>query len=147
MKSKKRFLHKKADKRLRRFELVIHFALLLMGGVVLYDSFQHDLPFYYILFMIAGAFAGRVYVYTHRVEFEQESLEISLSSNRWSLVLLILVIVIRFLLGKQLLVSFNVIWVGDALYLFFMGVYQARWKGIVRQIDEIYYNLILRQNE
>lgn len=147
MKVKKQFLRKKADNRLKRFRLFIYITLLLMGIVVLYDSFQHDLPFYYILFLLAGAFAGRIYRYTHRVELAQESLEISLRSNRWSLVLLAVVIVIRFLLGKQLLESFNVIWAGDALYLVFIGVYHARWKGIVRQIDEIYYGLIPRQDE
>lgn len=147
MRTKRQFLRRKADKRLRRFELAVHIALLLMWGVVLYDSFQHDLPFYYLLFLLAGALAGRIYKYTHRVEFEQESLEISLSSNRWSLLLLALVIVIRFVLGKTLLESFNVIWAGDALYLFFMGVYHARWKGIVQQIDEIYYRLIIRSDD
>lgn len=147
MKTRKQFLRKKADKRLRRFELVIHIALALMWLVVLYDSFQHDLPFYYILFWLAGALAGRIYKYTYRVEFEEEGLEISLRTNRWSLVLLVLVIVIRFLLGKTLLESFNVIWAGDALYLFFIGVYHARWKGIVQQIDEIYYRLIIKSYE
>lgn len=147
MKTKKQFLRKKADIRLRRFELVIYIVLVLMWMVVLYDSFQHDLPFYYILFLLAGAFAGRIYKYTQRVELEEESLEISLRTNRWSVVLLVLVIAIRFLLGKRILESFNVIWAGDAVYLFFIGVYYSRWKGIVRQIDEIYYRLIIRQNE
>jgi len=118
-----------------------------MWLVVLYDSFQHDLPFYYILFWLAGVLAGRIYKYTHRVEFEEEGLKISMRTNRWSLLLLVLVIVIRFLPGKTLLESFKVIWAGDALYLFFLGVYHARWKGIVRQIDEIYYRLIIKSHE
>jgi len=147
MNVKREFIRKKADHRLKRFRHIIRIILLLMGLVVLYDSFQYDLPFYYILFLLAGAFAGRIYYYTHRVEFEEESLEISLRTNRWSLVLLVLVIVIRFLLGKQILESFNVVWAGDALYLFFIGVYHARLKGIVRQIDEIYYNMIPEKNE
>lgn len=147
MKIKKQFLYKKADKRLRRFEIVIHVILVLMWLVVLKDSFQHDLPFYYILFLMVGAIAGRIYKYTHRVEVTQENLEISLRVNRWNIALLILVIALRFLLGKVILESLNVIWVGDALYLFFIGVYHARWKGIVRQIDEIYYNLIIKAHD
>jgi len=147
MKTKKQFLRKKADIRLRRFGLVIYIVLVLMWLVVLYDSFQHDLPFYYILFLLAGAFVGRIYKYTHRVGYKEESLEISLHTNRWSIVLLVLVLAIRFLLGKKILESFNVIWAGDAVYLFFIGVYHSRWKGIVRQIDEIYYRLIIKSHD
>ena len=49
-------------------------------------------------------------------------------------------------MGRELLKSFNIIWAGDALYLLFIGIYLSRWKAIIRQIDEIYYNLIPEQD-
>ena len=143
---KKEFILKRADRRIKRFRLVFRLIILVMSLVVLYDSFKHELPFYYILFLLLGVVVGRIYNYTHRVEFDQESLEVSLNTNRWSLVLLILVIVIRFVLGKRFLESINVFWAGDALYLFFIGVYHSRLKGIVRQIDEIYYGLMQKRH-
>lgn len=147
MNVKREFIRKKADPRIRRLGRVIRIIILGMSLVVLYDSFRHELPFYYILFLLLGVLIGRIYKFTHRVQFKKESLEVSLSTNRWSIVILLVVLTFRFLVGKKLLEWSNIIWAGDALYLLFIGLYMSKWKVIIRQIDEIYYNMIPEQNE
>ena len=147
MNVRKAFIRKKADQRIRRLRQVIRIIILGMSLVVLYDSFMYELPFYYILFLLLGILIGKIYNYTYRVELKEDSMEVTLKTNRWSIVILIIVLVFRFLLGRELLESFNIIWAGDALYLLFIGIYRSRWKAIIRQIDEIYYNLIHDQDE
>ncbi len=68
-------------------------------------------------------------------------------TNRGSIVFLFLLIVLRFIIGRRVLESFHVIEISDALYLFFIGIYYIRWKVIINQTDELYYQVLANLNK
>jgi len=142
MNIKQNFIKHFADKKIKRTNRIIQISLLIIGLIVLHDAFKYNIPLYYILFSVGGLLIGKMYYLSHKVIINQENLELSLKSNRWSIVFLIVLITLRFIIGKKLLESFHVILVTDALYLFFMGIYYSKWKVIIHQIDNIYYRIL-----
>lgn len=142
MNTKKKFIRQFADARIRRTDLIIKLLILMMSSVVLYDSFVHDLPLYYIIFMAVGVFLGKAFILTHKIRLENGKHDLRLTTNRWSILLVILIILLRFVVGRKILEAFSVLWTTDALFLFFIGVYKSKWKIILKQIDNIYYELI-----
>ena len=113
-----------------------------MIAIVLYDSYVFRTPLYYIIFAWVGAIVGKLFFFSHKVEVNKENLELTLTTNRGSIVLLLLLIVVRFIIGRRVLESFHVIEISDALYLFFIGIYYTKWKVIIKQIDEAYYQVL-----
>jgi hypothetical protein len=139
---KRKFIKHFADTKIKRTNRIIQISLLIIGFIVLHDAFMYDIPLYYILFSVGGLLIGKLYYLSHKVIINEENLELSLKSNRWSIVFLIVLITLRFIIGKKLLESFHVILATDALYLFFMGIYYSKWKVIMHQIDNIYYRFL-----
>ena len=110
-----------------------------MTSVVLYDSVVHNTPLYYIGFYFLGLISGRIYRRLLVIEHEAPKQEITLKVSRWDIVLIVLLFLVRFFFGSKMLAFVHIVWVSDALYLFFIGLYRSKWKGIVKQIDEIVY--------
>lgn len=114
----------------------IYLALILvMFSVVVYDSFVHALPFYYILFLIAGLIFGRLISSLSKFYIKEDEKILTFQSTSLGIIVIILLLVIRFTVGKIILKQFDIIWTADAIYLFFIGVYYAKVKNMVRQID------------
>ena len=118
-----------------------------MIGIVLYDSYVFKTPLYYVIFAWVGAIVGKLFFFSHKVQVNKENLELKLTTNRVSIVLLLLLIVVRFIIGRRVLESFHVIEISDALYLFFIGIYYTKWKVIINQIDELYYQVLTDLNK
>ena len=137
----KRGLFKKqfVDKKIRVTGRIYAILILVMIGIVVFDSFKHTLPFYYILYGIAGYIAGYFIWLNQRIVLAEEKQVLSLEVNPLGKVITILLLLIRYLAGKIILEQFNIIWITDALYLIFIGVYMAKVKNIFRQIDEQLY--------
>ena len=142
MNIKRKFIKHFADKKIKRTNRIIQISLHIIILIVLHDAFMYNIPLYYILFSVGGLLIGKLYYLSHKVIINQENLALSLKSNRWSIVFLIVLITLRFIIGKKLLESFHVILATDALYLFFMGIYYSKWKVIMHQIDNIYYRVL-----
>jgi hypothetical protein len=145
MSSKKRFLKHKADRKIKRLNRILISLILIMTAVVLYDSIIHETPLYYIGFMLIGLLFGRVFSLTQRIEPQAQLNTFTLRSSRLNIVLVLFLISLRFVFGKSLIASLNVVWATDALYLFFIGVYRARWKNLIRQIDGLVYNWVEKE--
>jgi hypothetical protein len=139
MSVKKSFIKSKLDKKLKRLDVVLRYLILVMTGIVLYDSFIHDTPLRYVLFFIAGWYLGKLFTKLTHVERNKETNTFQLKSGWLNLVITFILLSLRFFAGKYLLESFHVIWATDALYLFFIGIYRAKWKGILQQIDDLIY--------
>ena len=146
MSSRKQFLKQNADKKLLRLNRVLQILILCMTAIVLYDSVRHGTPLYYIGFYFAGLIFGRIFSLVLRVEKKEDSGQITLLSSRWNILITLLLLLLRFVFGKSLLESIHVLWAADALYLFFIGIYRSKWKGIVKQIDEVIYDWAARKN-
>ncbi|MEE4264066.1 MAG: hypothetical protein V2I56_15365 [Desulfobacteraceae bacterium] len=70
-----------------------------------------------------------------------------IAPNAFSLVITLLLLSIRFVWGRSILEFADVMWTTDALYLFFIGIYWSKWRGMVRQMDEIIYGwLSVKEN-
>ena len=142
--TKKTYIKSKAETKLKRKRYLLNGLMFLLAMVVLYDSIEHGTPLYYIVFFWIGLFIGRVFVRLMRVEHESPSDEITLISNRWSLVLTVLLLLFRFFVARQFLEMAHVVYASDAVYLFFIGLYRSKIKGLIFQIDEIVYRWILK---
>ena len=115
--------------------------------IVLYDSYVFRTPLYYVIFAWVGAIVGKLFFFSHKVQINKKNLELTLTTNRASIVLLLLLILVRFIIGRRVLESFHVIEISDALYLFFIGIYYTKWKVIIKQIDELYYQVLANLNK
>ena len=142
MSIKKTFIKSKLDKKLKWLDLMLRSLILVMAAIVLYDSFIHLTPLYYYLFFVAGLYFGKIFTKLSHVEHNTETNTLHLRTGWMNLIVTLLLIGIRFFAGKNLLESFHVIWAADALYLFFIGIYWAKWKGILRQIENLIYSKI-----
>jgi len=71
IKPKNRFYHRYVSSKIIRSKFISAFMVGFLFVMVIYDSFAHDLPFYYILFAVAGIVAGKVYQFTSRISFNK----------------------------------------------------------------------------
>ena len=147
MSTKKKYIKDRSNRKIRRLNHFLLAAMYLMAFIVLYDSYIHRTPLFYVVFYFAGLVVGRIFRLVMVVERLEETNELVLKTNRWDLVLTILLILFRFVYGISFLESMHIVWASDALYLFFIGVYRSKWKGIVRQIDEIVYQWIAKPDD
>lgn len=147
MKARKEYISKYADKHLKRSNLVIRIAVLIMVLTVLYDSFMFNIPLYYILFLAAGMLIGRIFFFSHHVEFDQNKVQLKLRTNKWALFFLVLLLIGRFIVGPSVLNTLHFVRPSDAILLFFIGIYRIKWQVIVKQIDEIFYRFLQNLNQ
>jgi len=110
-----------------------------MFVVVIHDSFVHELPFYYILFLIGGMVIGRFVAATQKFSVNEDVGIMTIEGNPVAIIVTLILLVIRFFAGKLILEEFNIVWVADALYLLFIGIYYSNIKRIIREIDERVY--------
>ena len=113
--------------------------ILFMFGVVIHDSFVHELPFYYILFFIGGLGIGRLVAATQKFSVKKDEGILTIEGNPVAIFVTVILLSVRFFIGKLVLEEFNIIWSTDALYLLFIGIYFYSIKNIVREIDERVY--------
>ena len=139
MRKKSSYLREKADKKLRWRNRIFLTLIAVMFMVVLYDSFTHNTPFYYICFLFLGLMIGLLISITDRVKHNVTDGAFTVESGPISIIFTLLLLALRFLWGRQLLETAHVVWTTDALYLVFIGIYWSRWKSIVIQMDEIVY--------
>lgn len=139
---KRQFYRDYVDRKLRVLNKLFMAMIAIMFASVIYDSFVHDLPLYYILFTIGGLLLGRVFQLTRNVRLREEDRIITQESGIVSLVFLALVLIFRFFVGDDIYAEFNVVYISDALYLTFIGFYFERIYNSQKQIDEIAYRYI-----
>ena len=141
---KKEYIRQKGNNKIKRLEYLLKAMVIVLSIIVLYDSFMHHTPLYYILFYFLGLIVGRIYKRILKIEHDSAGKAFVLKASKWDVVLTLLLLIFRFFLGGLLLESVHVVWISDALYLLFIGIYRSKWKGIVSQIDEIIYKWALK---
>ena len=139
MGDRKRYLLSKANKKVIYIEWYLRALMFMLSGIVMYDAVIHKTPLYYIGFFFFGMIVGRVYLFIYSIRMEEEKETFSIHTSPWNLVLALALILTRFVFGERMLESAHVAWSADALYLFFIGLYHAKWRNIVRQIDNLMY--------
>jgi len=142
MRKSNKYRFKYSSRKIKVKSLINAGLILFMFGVVIHDSFVHELPFYYILFTIIGVFIGHIIsktqVFTVKVEKEEKKV-LSVKTTPLVVIITITLLGIRFFAGYLLLKDINVIWAADALSLLFIGIYYAKIENFIKQLDEIVY--------
>ena len=139
MRRKDKYLKQKADKSLLIRYYVLQALILIMFFIVLYDSFIHNTPLYYVCYYFLGLFIGKIFSIADRVKHSGEDQTFTVASSPYSIITTLLLLSIRFVWGRQLLEFAHVVWTTDALYLIFIGIYWSKWKSIIEQMDDIIY--------
>jgi len=139
MRKKKTYLKQRTEKKMLIRQYALQMLILFMFAIVLYDSFKHQTPFYYICFLLLGLFIGRIFSLTDRVKLASESETFIITTSSFSLIITLILLSFRFVWGRSTLQFANVLWSTDALYLLFIGIYWSKLKSMVSQIDEIIY--------
>ena len=148
MKSKRQFHKKETDAKVKVFNRFFISLMLFLFGIVLYDSFVHALPFYYVLFWLGGIVVGRFVATTQEISTKENDERFTIKVKPIGIVLTVLLLIFRFFAGKYILDDFHVIWATDALYLIFIGVYYSRRRDMIKQIDErVYTYLYEKENQ
>lgn len=111
--------------------------VVIMLAIVIYDSFVHDLPFYYILFALGGMVLGWFFEMTRSMRIREEDKIITQEFGLVSVVFLIIILIFKLYAGERVFKNLNVVYFGDALYLFFIGFYFERVYNSKKQIDEV----------
>ena len=140
MSIKRKYIKNNSTARVRHLDYFLRGIVIFMSIIVLIDAFLHSTPLYYILFYFVGLVLGRIYRRILKVEHTSANDPISLKPNKWDIIVSVILLVIRFAVGTRTFEFMHVVWASDALYLVFIGIYRSKWKGIVKQIDEIIYN-------
>ena len=139
MRNKKIYLKQKADKKLLLRRYVFQALVAFMFIIVLYDSFIHNIPLYYVCYYLFGLFVGKILSIADHVKHIGEDETFTINSSPFSIIITLLLLLVRFVWGRHFLDIAQVAWTTDALYLIFIGIYQSKWKSMVRQMDEIIY--------
>ena len=141
-KSKKRYLREKVHKKLVVRHYLFQTLIALMFFIVLYDSFINEIPFYYICFLLLGLLIGRILSVVEKVKYSEKNDRFTMESRLINIIIIMILLSGRFIFGKHTLDLANVIWASDALYLIYIGIYWAKSKSVIRQIDDILYGFL-----
>ena len=146
MKQKKQFQKRFTDRKIKLKGRALVILILIMFITVIHDSFKHDLPFYYILYLIGGIFIGRYIAFTQKVLIDEDTEMLTLKIKPIGLVITVLLLLFRYFAGQYILEQFNVVWAADAIYLLFIGIYFAKIKSLIKQIDEHVYTYVFEKS-
>jgi hypothetical protein len=139
------YLKQKTEKKIVIRHYMFEILIFLLFTIVLYDSFSHKTPFYYICFLLFGSLLGWFFSIVERVKHNSENGIFIIDSTPIAFIMTIFLILIRYVWGRSILEFANVVWTTDALYLIFIGIYWSRLKNTVRQIDETIYEWISKE--
>ena len=139
MRKTKRYRKQYESQKIKKMRWVNMGLILLMFAVVIHDSFVHELPFYYILFILAGLIIGSLISKTQKISVKEEEKIITVDSSTVGTIITLALLGVRFFAGKLILDEYSIVWTTDAIYLFFIGIYYSKIKNIIRQINERVY--------
>ena len=146
--SKSRKLKEKyTDKKIRITRRVSLTLIVFMSIIVLYDSFVHELPFYYIIFYVTGLLIGHFVSYTETILVLEDENVMTLKVNKLGIIIKVLLLLLRFFGGKIILTAFSIVWVTDALYLLFIGIYSAKLSSLIRQTNKALFKFLYKSKK
>ena len=146
MRKAKQYRREQTSKKVKAIQWINIGLILFMFAVVIHDSFVHELPFYYILFVLAGLSIGSLVSRAQKISFKHVEKNITLDSSPVGTIITLVLIGVRYFAGKLILDEFNIVWTADAIYLFFIGIYYSKIQNIIRQINDGVYTKLFEDN-
>lgn len=131
---KHQYLHKK----IILIQILYLLLVIYLFGTVLYDSFVHALPFYYVLFFILGRLLGWVFHYTQVMRWDMVDEKVVKTQNKTALA-----IFISFMLFRLFILPSAVEWtihprlLSDALFLVSAGIFYSAIRIYSKQLNEL----------
>jgi len=143
MNPKRQYYIQYVHRRVRLRKLIYFLIFIILLGIVLYDSYYHDLPFHYVLYMLLGLAISRLLAKTQKAERRVIDNKLTVKYNLSSILIILMVIVLRIYAFPKVLSQFNVIFISDAVLLIVMGWFFGRVKLLSDQIEgEVFANYI-----
>jgi len=146
MRARKEFYKEYVDIKVRISMAVFILVFLIMFGIVLYDSFVHGLPFYYVLFFISGTLISFFLKNAHKIYWSNEDQKIMREMGLIGILFLVALILFRTALLPKILMALNLVYVSDAFLLIAMGIFWEKAHSITKQIEEIVFSSFSRKN-
>lgn len=129
------FERKEIQKSIRFFYIWYVVMGLFLFGSVLYDSFLHSLPFYYVLFFLFGRILGLVYSRTQSMEWDDDKNLVITKHDKIGIFILMIFILFRYFFLEILVErSIHPLFLTDAITLVTLGVFYTRLRMYGRQI-------------
>jgi hypothetical protein len=136
MKAKKNYHKNYVDRKVRIKKLIYLVIILIMFGIVLYDSFINGLPFHYILFFFIGSFMSRLLKKSQKVKWRETDNKFVEERNIIGIIIVAIVIILRIFLFPGILTQLNVIFISDAFFLISTGWFSGRIKLLNDKLEE-----------
>ena len=122
------------DSKIKRKTLVFILMGLCQFGFVVFDSYSNPIPFYYILFTVAGLLISFIFDAALKISWSEVDSTITQSMNLAMLVVIILWIIAETLLLPSLFESAMIVNTRNVILLMSAGVFFGRtmlmWRGI-----------------
>lgn len=145
--AKEEYLTQRVEKKILFMHHLLRILMLIMSGIVLYDSFYIDIPLYFILFFFGGRIIGRFYKYIIRIDQIEDSNSFTITISRINIIITLLLIAMRFILGKWILDLMHIVQYTDAIYLFLIGINYSKWRSIIMQLDNKVYQKLSKNEQ
>lgn len=125
---------KLVDSKIKRKTLVFILMGLCQFGFVVFDSYSNPIPFYYILFTVAGLLISIIFDAALKISWSELDSTITQSMNLAMLVVIILWIIAETLLLPSLFERAMIVNTRNVILLMSAGVFFGRtmlmWRGI-----------------
>jgi len=146
MKTKRQFYNRHVDKKIKISIALFGISFIVMLAFVLYDSFNHGLPFHYILFFFVGILFSLFLRKVIGVEWDSESQKVMRKRNILAFVAMLLIMGMRRFLFPWLLSSLHVVFVSDALMLVAVGLFFGRAHSLARQSEDVVFDRFMENS-
>ena len=143
--TKESFLKPRISPKLNRTNWMLRCSILVMGVIVIYNSFIYLIPLYYMLYFLLGRILGIVYRIVFSIGRQDEKFEIK--ANQWSILFSAALILLQSRWGQRMLEGMNVLHAKDALSLLFIGMYITKLKIIWHEIDDIIFSYLYEKGK
>jgi hypothetical protein len=127
---------KLVDSGIKRKTLVFILMGLCQFGFVVFDSFSNPIPFYYILFTVAGLAISFIFDAAMKISWSEVDSTVTQNMNLATLVVIILWVIAEILFVPSLFERSMIINTRNVILLMSAGVFLGRtllmWRGIRR---------------
>ena len=147
MKVKKEFYRNYVDSKIRVKNLIYYLILSIAFLIVLYDSFIHNLPFHYVLFVVVGRFMSLIMIRMLKLKKRETDNTITSERNIAGILVVVSVLFLRTFIFPKILVEFNVVFISDALLLILVGWNLGRVHLLSNKIEEMAYTKLMENAE
>jgi len=135
------------DTGIKRTTLFFILFGLCQFGFVVFDSYSNPIPFYYILFTVAGVMISFIFNATLNISWSEVDSSITKSMNRATLVVMSLWVVAEIFFLPSLFERAMIVNTRNVILLMSAGIYFGRTLLMWRGIRNILFIAVVKQQD